>query len=94
MTMKLVSYFGRINQIRRDRPLPHEVLMGYVPCVFSSDKYESCSDRYTYITTITILESLQREGSQHSLPARLLYETRNTLNTCYACFVLGPSDTA
>ncbi|EHA7444632.1 DUF945 domain-containing protein, partial [Escherichia coli] len=55
--MKLVSYFGRINQIRRDRPLPHEVLMGYVPCVFSSDKYESCSDRYTYITTITILES-------------------------------------
>ena len=56
MTMKLVSYFGRINQIRRDRPLPHEVLMGYVPCIFSSDKYESRSDRYTYITTITILE--------------------------------------
>jgi hypothetical protein len=30
--------------------------------VFGSDKHESRSDRYTYIPTITILESLQREG--------------------------------
>ncbi|MCV5598190.1 DUF945 domain-containing protein, partial [Escherichia coli] len=29
---------------------------------FGSDKHESRSDRYTYIPTITILESLQCEG--------------------------------
>ncbi|HDR2680854.1 TPA: DUF945 domain-containing protein [Enterobacter mori] len=60
--MRLASRFGRINQIRRDRPLTHEELMSHVPSVFGSDKHESRSDRYTYIPTITILESLQREG--------------------------------
>ncbi len=60
--MRLASRFGRINQIRRDRPLTHEELMSHVPCVFGSDKHESRSDCYTYIPTITILESLQREG--------------------------------
>ncbi|WP_420286644.1 DUF932 domain-containing protein [Enterobacter sp. BNK-9] len=60
--MRLASRFGRINQIRRDRPLTHEELMSHVPSVFGSDKHESRSDRYTYIPTINILESLQREG--------------------------------
>ncbi|TKV07669.1 DUF945 domain-containing protein [Citrobacter sp. wls619] len=60
--MKLASRFGRVNLIRRDRPLTHEELMNHVPSVFGSDKHESRSDRYTYIPTITILESLQREG--------------------------------
>lgn len=59
---RLASRFGRINQIRRDRALTHEELMNHVPSVFGSDKHESRSDRYTYIPTITILESLQREG--------------------------------
>jgi hypothetical protein len=62
LLMRLASRFGRINQIRRDRPLTHEELMSHVPSVFRSDKHESRSDRYTYIPTITILESLQREG--------------------------------
>lgn len=60
--MKLASRFGRVNQIRRDRPLTREELMGYVPSVFSEDKHESRSERYTYIPTITLLESLKREG--------------------------------
>ncbi|RRW62016.1 DUF945 domain-containing protein [Pantoea dispersa] len=60
--MRLASCFGRINQIRRDRPLTHEELMSHVPSVFGSDKHESRSGRYTYIPTITILESLQGEG--------------------------------
>lgn len=60
--MRLASRFGRINQIRRDRPLTHEELMSHVPSVFGTDKHESRSDRYTYIPTIIILESLQREG--------------------------------
>lgn len=60
--MRLASRFGRVNQILRDRPLTHEELMSHVSSVFGSDKHESRSDRYTYIPTITILESLQREG--------------------------------
>lgn len=60
--MKLVSRFGRVNQVRRDRPLTREELMHYVPSVFSENKHESRSDRYTWIPTITILENLQREG--------------------------------
>lgn len=60
--MKLASRFGRINQVRRDRPLTHEELMQFVPSVFSEDKHESRSERYTYIPTITLQDNLQREG--------------------------------
>ncbi|ENZ8843996.1 DUF932 domain-containing protein [Klebsiella pneumoniae] len=60
--MRLASRFGRVNQIRRDRPLTCEELMSHVPSVFSEEKHESRSERYTYIPTITLLESLKREG--------------------------------
>ncbi|EDY2188913.1 DUF945 domain-containing protein [Salmonella enterica subsp. enterica] len=60
--MRLASRFGRINQIRRDRPLTHEELMQYTPSVFGDDKHASRSDRYSYIPTITLLENLRREG--------------------------------
>lgn len=60
--MRLASRFGRINQIRRDRPLTRDELMNVVPSVFGSDKHESRSERYTHIPTITVLENLQREG--------------------------------
>ncbi|EGC1082389.1 DUF945 domain-containing protein [Salmonella enterica] len=60
--MRLASRFGRINQIRRDRPLTHEELMQYTPSVFSEDKHTSRSEKYTYIPTITLLENLRREG--------------------------------
>ncbi|EPR9701689.1 DUF932 domain-containing protein [Citrobacter freundii] len=60
--MRLASRFGRINQIRRDRPLTHDELHQHVPSVFSEDKHESRSERYCYIPTITLLENLQREG--------------------------------
>ncbi|EAS2029148.1 DUF945 domain-containing protein, partial [Salmonella enterica] len=58
----LASRFGRINQIRRDRPLTHEELMQYTPSVFGEDKHASRSDRYSYIPTITLLDNLRREG--------------------------------
>ncbi len=60
--MRLASRFGYANQIRRDRPLTHEELMHYVPGIFGEDKHTSRSQNYTYIPTITVLESLQREG--------------------------------
>ena len=62
--MKLASRFGAVNLVRRDRPLTHDELAHYVPSVFSEEKHESRSDRYTYIPTITILDNLQREGFQ------------------------------
>ncbi len=47
--MRLASRFGRINQIRRDRPLTHEELMQVVPSVFGEGKHVSRSDHYSYI---------------------------------------------
>ena len=60
--MRLASRFGRINQIRRDRPLTREELMQYTPSVFGEDKHTSRSEKYSYIPTITLLENLRREG--------------------------------
>lgn len=62
--MRLASRFGRINQIRRDRPLTRDELAHNVPSVFCEEKHESRSERYTYIPTITLLDNLQREGFQ------------------------------
>ncbi|MDT3569910.1 DUF932 domain-containing protein [Cronobacter sakazakii] len=59
---RLVSRFGKVNVIRRDRPLTHDELFRVVPSVFSENKHESRSDRYTYIPTITLLDNLKREG--------------------------------
>lgn len=59
---RLASRFGAANVIRRDRPLTREELFRTVPSVFSEDKHASHSERYTYIPTITLLDSLQREG--------------------------------
>ncbi|EOI6389143.1 DUF932 domain-containing protein [Yersinia enterocolitica] len=61
---RLASRFGAVNLVRRDRPLTREELAHYVPSVFSEDKHESRSERYTCIPTITLLENLQREGFQ------------------------------
>ncbi|HAO3409344.1 TPA: DNA repair protein RadC [Escherichia coli] len=38
--------------------------MHHVPGIFGEDKHTSRSQNYTYIPTITVLESLQREGFQ------------------------------
>ena len=62
--MRLASRFGRVNLIRRDRPLTHDELMQHTPSVFGEEKHASRSERYAYIPTITLLESLQREGFQ------------------------------
>ncbi len=45
---RLASRFGAANLIRRDRPLTREELFRVVPSVFSEDKHESRSERYTH----------------------------------------------
>ena len=62
--MRLASRFGAKNQIRRDRPLTNDELASVVPSVFSEEKHGSRSDRYTYIPTIQLLDSLRKEGFQ------------------------------
>lgn len=62
--MRLASRFGSKNQIRRDRPLTNDELASVVPSVFSEEKHGSRSDRYTYIPTIQLLDSLRKEGFQ------------------------------
>jgi hypothetical protein len=62
--MRLASRFGRHNSIRKDRPLTNDELMHVVPSVFSEDKHDSRSDRYTYIPTIALLDKLREEGFQ------------------------------
>lgn len=46
--MRLASRFGRINQIRRDRPLTREELIQVVPSVFGEDKHASRSEPPAY----------------------------------------------
>ncbi|SUG89813.1 prophage protein [Salmonella enterica subsp. enterica] len=89
---RLASRFGASNLIRRDRPLTREELFRVVPSVFSEDKHESRSERYTYIPTISLLESLQREGFQPSLPVRpecVTQVAESTQSTCCACVGRG-----
>jgi hypothetical protein len=60
--MRLASRFGRVNSIRRDRPLTADELAQYVPSVLGDDKHQSRSQRYTYIPTIILLDRLREEG--------------------------------
>ncbi|HAG2130998.1 TPA: DUF945 domain-containing protein, partial [Salmonella enterica] len=62
--MRIASRFGRQNSIRRERPLTDAELMQTMPSVFSGDKRESRSERYTYIPTINIINRLREEGFQ------------------------------
>ncbi|WP_426575597.1 DUF932 domain-containing protein (plasmid) [Xenorhabdus stockiae] len=56
--------FGSVNVVRGVSPLSNEKLMQYVPSIFSEDKHESRSERYTYIPTIKLLDNLRKEGFQ------------------------------
>lgn len=61
---RLSSRSGARNSIRSDRALTNDELLHVVPSVFSEDKHDSRSDKYTYIPTITLLDNLRREGFQ------------------------------
>ncbi|HDL6593402.1 TPA: DUF945 domain-containing protein [Yersinia enterocolitica] len=61
---RLYTGFGNATVIRQERPLTNGELERYVPSVFSEEKHESRSERYTYIPTITLLEKLREEGFQ------------------------------
>ncbi len=85
---RLASRFGATNLVRRDRPLTREELAHYVPSVFSEDKHESRSDRYTYIPTITLLDNLKREGFQPFFAC----QTRASVSTPNTCCAYAEKD--
>ncbi|WP_318366472.1 DUF932 domain-containing protein [Enterobacter sp.] len=58
----LASRFGAATFIRKDRALTNDEMARHVPSIFTGDKHDSRSSRYTYIPTITILEKLREEG--------------------------------
>lgn len=59
---RLSSAFRSANVIRKESPLTNNELLRVVPSIFSEDKHDSRSERYTYIPTITILDKLRQEG--------------------------------
>lgn len=61
---RLSSVFRSANVIHKERALTNDELMRFVPGVFSEEKHESRSERYTYIPTITQLDNLRKEGFQ------------------------------
>ncbi len=66
--MRLASRFGLTHSIRQERPLTNDELVKVVPSVFSEEKHNSRSDRYTYIPTITLLDKYVKKVSSHFLP--------------------------
>lgn len=62
--ISLASRFHSANVIRKERALTNNELMRVVPSVFSEEKHESRSERYTYIPTIILLDNLRKEGFQ------------------------------
>lgn len=59
---RLFKGFRPDGGIRRDRPLTNDELRNAVPSVFSEEKHDSRSERYTWIPTSVILTRLRDEG--------------------------------
>lgn len=62
--MRLASRIGRQNSTRCEHLLTDAELMQTAPSVFSGDKHEPRSERYTYIPTINTINRLREEGFQ------------------------------
>ncbi len=54
------SGFSNVRQLKR--PLTEAEMNHYAPSLFAKDKHDRCSDRYTYIPTIDIVQGLRKEG--------------------------------
>ncbi|MGN4077978.1 DUF932 domain-containing protein, partial [Burkholderia gladioli] len=59
------AYFARSHA-----PLTDDQIRAAAPSIFAEAKHESRSERYAYIPTIKIVESLRREGFQPFMAAQ------------------------
>ncbi|PHM37645.1 hypothetical protein Xmau_03863 [Xenorhabdus mauleonii] len=62
--IRMYKGFKSASVVRSSTPLSNDNLMKYVPSIFSDDKHESRSERYTYIPTVELLDGLRKEGFQ------------------------------
>jgi hypothetical protein len=60
--MQLASRFGKANIIRATYALSDDQLKTVAPSIFADGAHDSRSDRYSYIPTIDVLNSLRKEG--------------------------------
>ena len=60
--MRLSSNFRNPQMIRSDVPLTNDEIARVAPSIFANEAHQSRSDRYLYIPTVDVLESLRREG--------------------------------
>ncbi|MGY2492818.1 DUF932 domain-containing protein [Cupriavidus sp. CP313] len=63
--MQLGTRFARFSpSIQSATPLDDDQIRAVAPSIFSEDKHDSRSDRYSYIPTISVLNELRKEGFQ------------------------------
>jgi hypothetical protein len=68
---QLATRFGRNTLVlRSETPLADEQMRRAAPSIFAEGKHDSRSERYTYIPTIEVLHSLQREGFEPYMVAQ------------------------
>ncbi|MGO4395907.1 DUF932 domain-containing protein [Variovorax sp. M-6] len=69
--MQLTSRFGRHSPVLRSRePLSNDQMRAVAPSIFADAAHGSCSERYTYIPTSTVLDGLRKEGFQPFMVAQ------------------------
>ena len=62
---QLATRFGRnSNVIRANAPLTDDQIRFVAPSVYAHEQHSSRSERYSYIPTNTILDSLREQGFQ------------------------------
>lgn len=59
-----IRFARNAHAIQSDTPLSDDQIRAVAPSIFSEDKHESRSSRYTYIPTSTVLTKLRSEGFQ------------------------------
>ncbi|MGY2492846.1 DUF932 domain-containing protein [Cupriavidus sp. CP313] len=63
--MQLASRFARFSpSLQSATPLTDDQIRAVAPSIFSEDKHNSRSERYSYIPTISVLAELRKEGFQ------------------------------
>jgi len=78
-TYQLATRFGRnSNVIRANAPLTDDQIRFVAPSVYAHEQHSSRSERYSYIPTNTILDSLREQGFQPFMACQS--RTRNADN--------------
>lgn len=63
--MQLATRFAsRSPVLRSEHPLSDDQIRAVAPSIFAAAPHESCSNRYSYIPTATVLQELRGEGFQ------------------------------